>query len=195
MTSTVLEITREYELSGWDLSDLLADPTEEVIGEKLDTLEEAVDALVAKREFLDPAMSPDDLLHIVKEYEDIVEKLYVLFAYGNLWFSSDTQSNDAITYRNRMQQKLTEMQNRLLFFDLWWKELDVDQASALMPQDDDAADYRHYLADLRRTKPFTLDEKSEQIINIKDSNGASALTTLYSMLTNRLEFRIFASLA
>ncbi|MBV7331449.1 M3 family oligoendopeptidase [Chloroflexi bacterium TSY] len=190
MTSTVLEITREYELSGWDLSDLLADPTEEVIGEKLDTLEEAVDALVAKREFLDPAMSPDDLLHIVKEYEDIVEKLYVLFAYGNLWFSSDTQSNDAITYRNRMQQKLTEMQNRLLFFDLWWKELDVDQASALMPQDDDAADYRHYLADLRRTKPFTLDEKSEQIINIKDSNGASALTTLYSMLTNRLEFRI-----
>lgn len=190
MISTVLEKTREYELSGWDLSELLADPTEEVIGEKLDTLEEVVDALVAKREFLSPTMSPDDLLHIVKEYEDIVEKLYVLFAYGSLWFSSDTQSNDAITYRNRMQQKLTEMQNRLLFFNLWWKELDVEQSTALMPQADDAADYHHYLADLRRTKPFTLDEKSEQIINIKDSNGASALTTLYSMLTNRLEFRI-----
>jgi oligoendopeptidase F len=43
---------------------------------------------------------------------------------------------------------------------------------------------------LRRTKPFTLDEKSEQIINIKDANGMDALITLYSMLTNRLEFRL-----
>src|SRR5690606_23719557 len=46
------------------------------------------------------------------------------------------------------------------------------------------------LHDLRRTKPFTLDEKSEQIINIKDANGMDALITLYSMLTNRLEFTL-----
>ena len=52
------------------------------------------------------------------------------------------------------------------------------------------ADYRHYLQDLRRFKPYTLDEKSEQIINIKDENGIDAVMTLYSMLTNRLEFNL-----
>lgn len=51
-----------------------------------------------------------------------------------------------------------------------------------------AADYRHFLLELRRLSPYTLDEKSEQIINIKDDNGIGAVMTLYSMLTNRLEF-------
>ncbi|MCB0160879.1 MAG: M3 family oligoendopeptidase, partial [Caldilineaceae bacterium] len=51
-------------------------------------------------------------------------------------------------------------------------------------------DYRHFLEDLRRTKPYTLDERSEQIINIKDADGMSALITIYSMLTNRLEFKL-----
>ena len=52
------------------------------------------------------------------------------------------------------------------------------------------ADYHFYLEDMRRTKPFTLDEKSEQIINLKDADGMSALVTIYSMLTNRLEFSL-----
>ncbi len=60
----------------------------------------------------------------------------------------------------------------------------------MLPSADESADYRHYLTDLRRTKPYTLDEKSEQIVNIKDANGMEAVMTLYSMLTNRLEFKL-----
>jgi len=52
------------------------------------------------------------------------------------------------------------------------------------------ADYRHFLLELRRFSPYTLDEKSEQIINIKDDNGIGAVTTLYSMLTSRMEFTL-----
>ncbi|HYL05668.1 MAG TPA: M3 family oligoendopeptidase [Thermoanaerobaculia bacterium] len=52
------------------------------------------------------------------------------------------------------------------------------------------ADYRHFLLELRRFSPYTLDEKSEQIINIKDENGIGAVTTLYSMLTSRMEFTL-----
>ena len=43
---------------------------------------------------------------------------------------------------------------------------------------------------MRRTKPFTLDEKSEQIVNLKDADGMNALITLYTMLTSRLEFTL-----
>jgi oligoendopeptidase F len=46
------------------------------------------------------------------------------------------------------------------------------------------------LEDLRRTKPYTLDEKSEQLINLKDADGMSALMTIYTMLTSRLEFTL-----
>ncbi len=38
--------------------------------------------------------------------------------------------------------------------------------------------------------PTRLDEKSEQLINLKDADGMSALMTLYTMLTSRLEFTL-----
>src|SRR5690606_13835476 len=108
----------------------------------------------------------------------------------SLWFSADTQSPAALTYRNRMQQTLTALQNRILFFELWWKSLDDDEAAALLPNAEQYPDYRFYLEDIRRTKPYTLDEKSEQIINVKDANGIDSVITLYSMLTSRLEFNL-----
>ena len=85
---------------------------------------------------------------------------------------------------------IRDSQNRLLFFDLWWKSLDDATAARLLPDAATAPDFAFFLEDLRRTRPFTLDEKSEQIINLKDADGVSALMTLYTMLTNRLEFKL-----
>jgi oligoendopeptidase F len=59
-----------------------------------------------------------------------------------------------------------------------------------LPPADQYPDYRFHLQDMRRTKPYTLDEKSEQIINIKDANGVHALDTIYTMLTSRMEFEL-----
>lgn len=179
-----------YTLSSWDLSELVADPAEELITARLASLEAAVSAFEARRTELTAAMAPADLLALVEQYEAISREAYVLGAYGSLWFAADTQSTAAITYQNRIQQALTGIQNRMLFFDLWWKSLDDAAADRLLPDAATHADYRFYLEDLRRTRRFTLDEKSEQLINLKDADGMSALITLYTMLTSRLEFTI-----
>ena len=147
-------------------------------------------AVEAQRPALTPDMDPATLLASVQQLEQIYQQVYVLSAYGSLWFSADTQSTAATTYMNRMQQTLTGMQNRLLFFDLWWKELDDEAAARLLPDATRYPDYHFFLADMRRTKPFTLDEKSEQIVNLKDADGMNALITLYTMLTSRLEFTL-----
>ena len=89
-----------------------------------------------------------------------------------------------------MQQELTQLQNRVLFFDLWWKSLSDEQAEALLPDPNLYPDYAYSLQSDRRFKPFTLAEDAEQIINTKDANGMSSLITVYSMLTNRLEFTL-----
>ena len=130
------------------------------------------------------------MLALVQQLEQILQQMYVLGAYGSLWFSADTQSTAAMTFMNRIQQTLTGLDNRLLFFDLWWKELDDEAAARLLPDAVQNADYHFYLEDMRRAKPFTLDERSEQIINLKDADGMGALITIYSMLTNRLEFSL-----
>lgn len=187
---TNLTINRAYQPSQWDLSELLPSTDEGVIRDRLAELEDNVQSFVARRDQLRPDMPVADFLALLRQYETIAEQVYKLAAYGSLWFSADTQSPQALTYRNRMQQVYTDVQNRILFFDLWWKELSDEQAEPLLPMGEEHADYRFYLTDLRRTKPYTLDEKSEQIINLKDANGMDAVMTLYSMLTNRLEFQL-----
>lgn len=182
--------TVTYQRGRWDLSDLLPAPREDIIRERLNALDKAVQAFVARRDELRPDMSPETLVDIVREYEQLVEQMQVLAAYGELWFSENTLSTEALAYRNRVRQVLTEHRNRLLFFELWWKSLSDEEAERLLPPADVYPDYRHYLLDLRRLKPYTLDERSEQIINLKDANGIHAVITLYSMLTNRLEFTL-----
>lgn len=190
MSTLIREESNEYQLSGWDLSELLPDTREETIQARLAELGAGVDAFVARRDQLSAEMDPAQLVEMMELAESLVEQMYTLGAYGSLWFSADTQSAAALTYRNRMQQTLTAMQNRILFFELWWKSLDDDEAAALLPNPAQYPDYHFYLKDLRRTKPYTLDEKSEQIINVKDANGMDAVMTLYSMLTSRLEFTV-----
>ncbi|HEX7184461.1 MAG TPA: M3 family oligoendopeptidase [Thermoanaerobaculia bacterium] len=184
--TVITERTTTYELGRWDLSELLPEPSEAVITERLARLEAAVSSFESRRSSLSPQMDRGEFLAIVRQYEELVEEMNTLAGYASLWFYADTSSQEALTFRNRVRQATTPASNRTLFFTLWWRALSDEEAQALLPQDH--PDYRHFLSDIRRLKPHTLDEKSEQIINIKDENGIAAVMTLYSMLTNRLEF-------
>ena len=181
----------KYALSGWDLAELLAEPTDAIVSAQLADIEEEVGTFEGLRPRLEQeSLTPDEVHLAVGRYESIIRKSWSLAYYGHLWFSADTQSTAAMTFQNRVQQALTGIQNRLLFFELWWKGLDDETANRLLPPAETDADFRFFLEDLRRTRPFTLDEKSEQIINLKDADGMSALMTIYAMLTNRLEFKL-----
>lgn len=189
MTVTTKPST-SYQLSGWDLSELLPGTSDGVISGRLADLEATVTSFEARRGELSPQMDKRAFLNVLRQYEDMIHRMQELSGYSSLWFYSDTGSPEALTLRNRVRQATTSAANRTLFFTLWWRSLSDDEAWALLPDEREHGDYRHYLQDLRRLKPYTLDEKSEQIINTKDDNGIGTVLTLYSMLTNRLEFTL-----
>src|SRR5258706_9483676 len=86
-----------------------------------------------------------------------------------------------------MQQFAAEMQNRTMFFSLWWKEVDEKNAERLMSG---SGDYRYYLEEIRHFKPHTLTEAEEKVVNIKDVTGMGAMLTLYDAITNRYVFKL-----
>jgi oligoendopeptidase F len=188
--TVLIDRTTSYQLGPWDLSEILPEPSQTVIAQRLAHLDAAVAVFESRRARLRPAIEREELLAVLRQYEEIVEEMNALSGYASLWFYSDTRNQDAITLRNRVRQATTAASNRILFFTLWWRGLSDEEAAALLPQDTAHADYRFYLIDLRRFKPYTLDEKSEQIINVKDDNGVGAVLTLYSMLVNRLEYTL-----
>jgi len=86
-----------------------------------------------------------------------------------------------------MDQLITDAYNRVLFFDLWWKDLADDAAERLLAG---AGDARYFLEQKRLFKEHTLTEPEEKIVNIKDVNGIDAMVTLYDMITNKFVFEL-----
>lgn len=188
-----------YALGAWQLTELLPDASEETLRTRLAEVERDVETLEAARPRLAAGIDATALHELLVVYERLTERVHVLGSYASLWFAADTQSTAALTFRSRVQQVLTGYGNRLLFFSLWWKDLDDEVAERLLaglaPAAGDGeaarrADFVHHLRDVRRLKPYTLSETSEQIINLKDADGMGGLLTVYSMLTNRLEFTL-----
>ena len=177
-----------YHPRRWNLGDLLPDDSASTIDGRIAALEKDVVRFEAARAELTRELTPLRLRELLHDYERLLERMVKLSAYGSLRFAEDTQSTRALAFKGRMEHLLTGMQNRVLFFILWWKGLDEEEAKRLLPSDPADADYRHFLCDARRLQPFTLEERAEQLINVKDTNGIDAVLTLYSMLTNRLQF-------
>ena len=177
----------QFEQTSWSLHDLLPATS----GPEFDQIHQAVEAQVAEmeagREKLSAGISAADFEHLVTLYENIHEYGQRMAGYGQLWFASDTQSQEALGFMGRMQELFANVQNRLLFFSLWWKGLDDETAERLLTL---TGDRRYFFETLRRFKPHTLSEPEEKVINLKDINGVNALVTLYDMLTNKYVFHL-----
>ncbi len=173
-----------YQCTKWDLSDLLKSPKD---GDKvLKEIEKLVKKVESYKKKLKPSISEKDFFAIVKILEKIRELIRVVSSYGGLWFEADTKSQEAKAFETKVDDFLTPISNRLLFFSLWWKDLDNKNALRLIKN---AGKYKYYLETIRKFKPFTLSEPEEKIINIKDSTGANSLAELYGMLKAGFKYK------
>ncbi len=178
----------QYPQTRWSLNTILTASEGDPVEQPVEALEEATRTIEALRPTLSPDMSGDDFIKALQAIEHITEIGHRLGSYGPLWFSEDTQNQAALAFMGRMDNLLTEAQNRTLFFDLWWKSLADEEADRLLGFVND--DMHYYLEQVRKLKDHTLTEAEEKIINIKDVNGINAMTTLYDMITNKFTFEL-----
>jgi oligoendopeptidase F len=176
-----------YEQTRWSLTDLLPGHSEDEVRKALAEVEDAARSIEGMRPALSPEMKEDEFSSLLLLLERFAEAAGRVGSYAMLWHSEDTQNHDALAFMGTVEQTLTEAQNRVLFVSLWWKSLKDDEAEALMAH---AGNLRYYLEKVRLFKPHTLSEPEEKIISIKDVNGASALNTIYDMITNKFVFEL-----
>ena len=182
------QTTVSYSQKSWDLSELISGGMESPALEAAFTnLDKLVTAFEALRPQLSADISVEAFLDIVRKLEEINLAAHKLGSFASLTFSGDTQSQAAQSLMQRVEQFFAELENRTLFFTLWWKDLaDEDAARLTAP----AGDYQYWLEEMRHFKPHTLSEPEEKIINIKNVTGASALQMLYRSMTNRYTFKV-----
>jgi oligoendopeptidase F len=171
----------------WSLADLYPGFNTPELESAFDRIEEQVSSFEGLRSNLAPDMPADRFMDILRASEEMSRVAHKLYAFAGLSFAADTQDQAAQSLQARVQQFLADMENRTLFFSLWWKDLDEENAARLM---DASGDYRYYLEEMRHFKPHTLSEPEEKVINLKNVTGSEALVTLYSTITSRYMFKL-----
>lgn len=177
----------EYSQTGWDLSELFSSIDSPEIKNELDELEARVAEFESMRESLKTGLSKEAFTDLMDRLEDISRQAEQINAFAGLQFAEDTQNQQVLAFMAGIQETMAGLQNRVLFFDLWWKDLDDAEADRLMA---DAGDRVYWLEEIRSFKPYTLSEPEEKVINIKNVNGIEALTTLYDAITNKYVFNM-----
>jgi oligoendopeptidase F len=135
------------------------------------------------------ADAPQALAVAVRRYEAVEDLLGRLMSYAGLVYSGDTTDPARAKFYGDTQERLTAASTDLLFFGLELNRIDdavMDRAIAEEP----LKHYRPWIEDLRKDKPFQLDDRIEQLFHEKSVTGRSAWNRLFDETIASLRFTV-----
>ena len=169
----------------WDLAPLVDDDPDHGVDRQL---EAALDRAIAFSEAHAGRVAELDgkgLRAAMRELEAIYELIGKAASYASLRFSTDTADPTRGALLQRMQELATEIETKLLFFELEWAALDDARADELLAAD--GLDFaRHYLRSARRYRPHLLSEPEEKILAEKSISSHGAWSRLFGELVSSL---------
>jgi oligoendopeptidase F len=178
----------EYKLDKWDLSELAKSPKSPEFQRQIKEVEEMAKKFEKIKTKLDPKMSSKKFMDFMHNIEEISEKMGKIGGYASLSYSADTQSDEATSLMTKISKLGSEISNKILFFDLWWKtQIDDKNAQRLIK---DAGELDEYLNHKRLFAKYSLSEPEEKIINTLDVTGISALVKLYDKMTSAYQYKM-----
>jgi oligoendopeptidase F len=176
-----------YKIGSWQISDLVKDAAGNEFSRFLEDIQKKVKEIEYMRKDLSDSISPALFQAMLRSIEDVQENVNIATGYAHLQFAANTSSNEAASLLTKMQIMSSDITNRLLFFDLWFKkEITEETASRLiesMPYD-----YTQYFKHKRLLAKHTLSEPEEKIISTLEVTGTNALVKIYDRMTSAFEF-------
>ena len=181
-------------LPEWKLSDLYAGLDDPAIKSDLDR----VDADCAgfetayKGKLADLARSPQSgaaLAEAVRRYEAIDDRMGRLGSYAGLMHAGNTVDPARTKFYGDVQERLTAASTHLLFFSLELNRIDDALLETAM-QDPALGHYRPWLEDVRRYRPYQLEDRVEQLFHEKSMTAYTAWNRLFDATIANLRFKV-----
>ncbi len=173
----------------WNLKDILPAHKGEEFERIASLLNDKVSAFENERKQLTKDMPSADFNAKIKALAEIKEILAKIEAYGHLWFTEDASSQEARAFLAKAEELSADIENRTLFFELWWRELDEKNAQRLLKE---SGKNLYFLEHIRKLKEYYLSEESEKLINLKSVTGINAVVKLYEIVTSSFRFTLEA---
>ncbi len=125
----------------------------------------------------------------VKRYEALDDTLGRVMSYASLTYAGDTTDAVRAKFYGDMQERITTASLHLLFFTLELNRVD-DAALGAAMADPALGHYRPWIEDVRKEKPYQLEDRVEQLFHEKSVTGYSAWNRQYDETIASLRFRI-----
>jgi oligoendopeptidase F len=135
------------------------------------------------------ATASEQLLQAVEQYEKLEDLLGRIMSYAGLVYSGDTTDSARAKFYGDAQEKITNASSDLLFFTLELNRIEDHVLEAAM-KDHPLAHYRPWIEDIRREKPYQLDDRIEQLFHEKSVTGRGAWNRLFDETIAALRFKV-----
>src|SRR5215218_5039799 len=130
-----------------------------------------------------------ELAGVVKRYEAIDDLIGRLISYAGLVHAGDTSDPARAKFYGDVQERITAASLHLLFFALELNRIDDALLDAAMA-DPALGYYRPWIEDVRKEKPYQLEDRIEQLFHEKSVTGASAWNRLFDETIVSLRFNV-----
>src|ERR1700728_1311307 len=181
-------------LPEWNLADLYGGLDDPAVKRDLDRADAECAAFEESYQgkLADMARSPASgatLAEAVRRYEAIDDLMGRLGSYAGLVHAGDTVDPARTKFYGDVQERLTSASIHLLFFTLELNRIDEALIQAAMA-DPALGHYRPWLDDVRRYKPYQLEDRVEQLFHEKSMTGYAAWNRQFDATIANLRFKV-----
>jgi len=126
----------------------------------------------------------------LREFEALSELFGRIGSFGGLLYFGNTTDPAIAKFYGDMQQKLTDASTHTIFFALELNKIDEELLETALTQDPSFGHYRPWVLDLRKDKPYQLEDKIEQLFHETSLTGSGAWNRLFDETMASLRFKV-----
>jgi oligoendopeptidase F len=125
----------------------------------------------------------------VKRYEAIADRLQRLMSYASLLHAESITDSVRTKFYGDIDERVTAASLHLLFFTLELNRIDDAQLETAM-RDPALGHYRPWVEDVRKEKPYQLEDRVEELFHEKSVTGNSAWNRSFDETIASLRFKV-----
>ena len=129
------------------------------------------------------------LAEAVRRYEAVQDLLGRVVSYASLVYAGNTTDPAIAKFYGDVQERITAISLHLLFFTLELNRIEDARLEAAM-EDPILGHYRPWIEDVRKEKPYQLEDRIEQLFHEKSVSGYSAWNRLFDETMASLRFKV-----
>ena len=175
----------------WDLSPLVMGQGDAGVTAVLDDAAARIDAFVSAYEGGVAKLDGPGLIAAMRELGVIRDLIRRATVYAQLRFSTDSGDAERGALLDRVRGRTTELETRLIFFDLEWTAIDPDAADAVLQQAGDDLEFAAYHLRVKRLlRPHMLSAAEERVMAARRLTGEHAWARLFEELVGAVQVEL-----